>query len=449
MSLPRLFGLRIKLGLNVLAVGGVILVSLGFIAWRSETDLARRESEARGLALLRALAIPCSIAMANNDMSLLDNYVGQFADAAHSLDLEYVAVLDFSGRVTAHTDAKEFGKVYDDDLTRRAAASSEPVRQVVERNGARVLEMAVPMVSGLRWGTVRAGLTLESAERAVRRGRMRLVWTGLAALGGSASLAYLLLSFMVLRPVMRMREMARSFGSGDLQARVRLHGSDEIGELAAGLDAMAQRIEDHTLGLEQLVTERTHELQEANAKLLEANHQLERLARTDSLTGLYNRRHVVDQLQFEIRRGSRSPHQFTLLMIDVDHFKHYNDAHGHSAGDEMLMCLAALFQQSLRATDVIARYGGEEFVVLLLDTGPDEGVATARKLQQIVAASPRPRAETQPMGKLTISIGVAFYPQDAEDARTLIDAADEALYRSKQLGRNRVTVWREPASAAS
>jgi diguanylate cyclase (GGDEF)-like protein len=103
--------------------------------------------------------------------------------------------------------------------------------------------------------------------------------------------------------------------------------------------------------------------------------------------------------------------------------------------------MAALLSLNLRGTDVVARYGGEEFVVLLLDTGADEGFATANKLQQVVEAQPFPREETQPHGKLTISVGVAFYPHDSRDGRKLIDYADRALYKSKERGRNTVTRW--------
>lgn len=434
-------GLRFKLGLYVLGFGAILLVLSGFVSLRSEADLARRDSEARGLALLRALAVPCSIAMANDDISLLDNYLAQFVDGVHSLDARYVTVLDFTGRVAAHTEAGEFGRLYDDDLTRRAALTEEPVTQLTDNPDGPLLEIAIPLQSGMRWGTLRAGFTLATAEGAISRARMRLFWSGLAALLGSATLAYLLLSGLVVRPLLRMNKMAQAIAAGDLNARVAIDGDDEIGELAAGMNAMAMRIQDHTQRLEQLVAERTSELQRSNTKLLGANQQLERLARTDALTGLYNRRHVLEQLEFEIRRGSRVEHEFTLLMIDVDHFKLFNDTHGHSAGDEVLVRLALAFQANLRVTDVIARYGGEEFVVLLLDTGPDEGLATARKLQRLVETLPIPRAHTQPGGRLTVSVGVAFYPRDAGDARTLIDHADEALYRSKEQGRNCVTAW--------
>jgi len=162
---------------------------------------------------------------------------------------------------------------------------------------------------------------------------------------------------------------------------------------------------------------------------------------TDQLTQISNRRGLLQAFEAERARLERSGTNLSVGLLDIDNFKRLNDELGHGAGDEALKALAAVVTKTLRPTDHVARYGGEEFVVLLLDTGPEEGLATARKLQRLVETLPIPRAHTQPGGRLTVSVGVAFYPRDASDARTLIDHADEALYRSKEQGRNRVTAW--------
>jgi diguanylate cyclase (GGDEF)-like protein len=267
---------------------------------------------------------------------------------------------------------------------------------------------------------------------------------GLAVAIGAVAIAYWALSSLVIRPVVRMRNMARRFGSGELDARIALNNQDEMGQLALALNSMAQQIQNYALSLERLVQERTSELANANHKLVEVNEHLEKLAITDPLTGLYNRRYFMEQLEFELQRGQRSgAHEFAVLLLDIDHFKHYNDTNGHTAGDELLQQFAILLEQNLRGTDIVARYGGEEFIVLLYDTGVQKGVVTAMKLQQLLSMHALPYEKTQPTGKLTVSIGVAYYPHDATDARALIDQADQALYRSKQNGRNRVTIWRE------
>jgi len=321
---------------------------------------------------------------------------------------------------------------------RQAVAANEPLVQQTTNAQPPYLDVSVPVVIGLRWGTIWARFSLAEMERAVHRGQRRLFSEGLAVAIATAAVAFFLLSLIVVRPLLRIRDMASRSGAGDLAARVHLPQKDELGELSQQLNGMADQIEEYTGSLEKLVQART-------AALGEANRQLETLARTDALTGLHNRRHFMEQLNLEIRRGARSQHQFALAMLDVDHFKHYNDTNGHTAGDELLTQLATLLRLNLRSSDLIARYGGEEFIVMLFDTGPVEGLATAKKLQQAVAGELMPHDETQPNGKLTVSIGVAFYPQDASDARTLVDYADQALYRSKARGRNAVTAWRELA----
>jgi diguanylate cyclase (GGDEF)-like protein len=434
-------GLRAKLALTILSFVVLAVTAYGTTTLRAEERLLVREAEGRAVALLRAFAIPCGVAMANNDTPTLDNYVVKFGEAASTLDLRSMAVLDFQGRVVSNTRQGEFGKVYDDPFTRSALAADTPQTRNVLEQGEPVLEVAVPVVSGLRWGTIRAGFTLSNVERTLAARRTRVFVFALIMASFPGLVAFWTLHRLVVRPIEKMQDMAARVSRGELAARVNIKARDEVGQLATQLNAMAERIEDYTASLEQRVEERTQELGAANAQLVEANQQLERLAKTDPLTGLYNRRQFMEQLDFEIRRGARNPHQFALILLDVDHFKNYNDTHGHSAGDELLQRMAALLSLNLRGTDVVARYGGEEFVVLLLDTGADEGHATANKLQQVVEAQPFPHEEDQPGGKLTISVGVAFYPHDSRDGRRLIDYADRALYKSKERGRNRVTRW--------
>jgi diguanylate cyclase (GGDEF)-like protein len=183
--------------------------------------------------------------------------------------------------------------------------------------------------------------------------------------------------------------------------------------------------------LEEKVKERTALLEEANARL-------NRLAVTDGLTGLYNHRYFHEQLQMAVERSLRSGTSTALLMIDVDHFKKYNDRQGHPAGDEALRTVARLISEDRRAVDVVARYGGEEFAVLLHDVTRAAAVDVAEKMRARVAAAPIAHADKQPLGKLTVSIGVAACPQDAKTAEALLEAADVALYRAKKSGRDTV-----------
>lgn len=185
--------------------------------------------------------------------------------------------------------------------------------------------------------------------------------------------------------------------------------------------------------LEDLVLQRTRELEEANARL-------SKLAVTDGLTGLFNHRHFHERLARETDRARRTGESVTLLMIDVDHFKAYNDANGHQAGDGVLRTLAGLLGAGRRMNDVVARYGGEEFAIILSGTEPRAGFNVAEYIRRRVADTRFEGGETQPGGKLTISVGVGAAPGDAEDSLALIQATDEALYQAKDGGRNRVVL---------
>jgi diguanylate cyclase (GGDEF)-like protein len=166
--------------------------------------------------------------------------------------------------------------------------------------------------------------------------------------------------------------------------------------------------------------------------------ETQRLSVTDALTGLRNRRALDERLQEELLRAQRYHHPLSVIMADLDHFKNYNDRHGHPAGDVILRQVASLLQSHVRETDFVARYGGEEFVALLPETAKDSGLEVAEKIRAAVEAACFPHAETQPGGRLTISLGVATFPEDLAEAHNLISKADEALYRAKRAGRDRV-----------
>ena len=179
-------------------------------------------------------------------------------------------------------------------------------------------------------------------------------------------------------------------------------------------------------------------LEKSNLMMELANETLMELAVRDGLTGLFNLRHFRHILNEELSRAERYSRQLCLVMIDVDNFKNYNDTHGHPAGDEVLKALAGILNKRLRDVDRSARYGGEEFLVLLPETDLEKGRTVAEDLRVQMEEYPFRGRESQPFGKVTISLGVAAFPQDGPDADTLIKVADDALYRAKNSGRNRV-----------
>jgi two-component system chemotaxis family response regulator WspR len=181
-------------------------------------------------------------------------------------------------------------------------------------------------------------------------------------------------------------------------------------------------------------------LRESQQKLLEANLELQRLSMLDGLTGLSNRRHLNVSLEAEWLRARRDGSPLSLLMIDVDEFKAYNDSCGHPAGDEVLRRLAELMRtHSRRSADLAARYGGEEFVMVLPDMPAEGAVCIARSLREAVASLHLPHPGSSVTSHVTVSIGVATrVPGREEFSSTLVDGADRALYLAKQAGRDRV-----------
>jgi len=184
------------------------------------------------------------------------------------------------------------------------------------------------------------------------------------------------------------------------------------------------------------------ELEEKKRELEQANEKLRQLAITDGLTGLYNHRYFKEQIIQEIHRASRHNLPVSLVMIDIDYFKHYNDHNGHPAGDVVLKTIAELLRDNIRKIDVAARYGGEEFSLILSETSRSSALVVANKMKNLVEDYPFAFEESQPNGQLTISMGIATYPEDGTTAQELLDKADQRLYRAKQLGRNRV-VWED------
>ena len=168
--------------------------------------------------------------------------------------------------------------------------------------------------------------------------------------------------------------------------------------------------------------------------------QTKELSNRDELTGLYNRRYFFERFEKEVERAKRYDRILSVIMIDIDHFKNYNDSFGHLQGDALLKKLAGLLEKCLRKADVIARYGGEEFFVLLPETDKEQARLAGEKLRLAVEETDfHAHAPELKPGKVTITLGISSLPRDALDALSLLDLADKALYFGKAQGRNRVS----------
>jgi diguanylate cyclase (GGDEF)-like protein len=344
-------------------------------------------------------------------------------------------LLDAEGHILARA-----GKVVDD-----AGVRTFPIPEgAVAAGGGSVVAQGTlpelgPSVFGLRNlagpfpGRLVATVPSARAFQTLQESRRGLILTGAAA-----AFMIAILNFVgareLLRPILLLSEGAKRVAAGDLDIYLPVRGNDEIADLTRSFNDMAQRIREGRESLEKARDELAH----VNAGLRDANRALETLAITDGLTSLFNRRHFQDTFESEVRRAEQQGRVLSLLIIDIDHFKQYNDRFGHPEGDAALLRVAAQVTKGIRSSDMAFRYGGEELAVLLPACPRAQAADVAEKLRNAIRAN-TPRSGRFG-GPLTVSIGVATFPDDARAASALMERADAALYSAKAKGRDRVEV---------
>jgi diguanylate cyclase (GGDEF)-like protein len=185
------------------------------------------------------------------------------------------------------------------------------------------------------------------------------------------------------------------------------------------------------------------------AELQERAAQFQLISITDPLTGLLNRRYLEERLTEELNRSKRNNHPVSCLMIDIDDFKKYNDLNGHQAGDVALKITAHCLKTALRSADIACRYGGEEFCILLPQTTVAEAGVIAERMRQRVAETEYPYGKTQPLGSVSISIGISTFARHIDTAESVIEAADRALYSAKSHGKNRIEFYVDNLTGAA
>ena len=325
-----------------------------------------------------------------------------------------VAIVQPGGRVVAAAGSS-FRTVPSGTLRQLERAESTTVTYTAP-DGLDVVG-SLSAVPGSDWSAV-AETPASSAFRDIRR--LRWATTGLLVvlLAVVGSLAYGL-GLLIVYPLNRLTLAANRVAGGDLNVDVPASGGGELSHLAGVFNDMVRR-------------------------LREGRAELERLSVTDELTGLANRRRMVAELERELRRSERHGHPFSILMLDVDHFKLFNDAHGHPAGDVVLKRLANTLRECVRDVDTASRYGGEEFLVLLPETPAADAARVAERMRVGTEKDRFTVENGNAPVSVTVSVGYAVFPDDGRTAETLIEAADQALYRSKESGRNRVTAAPRP-----
>ena len=310
----------------------------------------------------------------------------------------------------------------------RAALPRPTLERLVRREGEAVqyaslaghdVVGSLERVPGAGW-VVLAETPADAAFAQARRFRNVAIVVVTLLLLGAATAAWRL-GLMIVRPLDRLTTAAREVAAGDLAVDLPPGGSGEVGSLTAVFNHMVARLRDGRRALD-----------EANETLRLKNEELERLSVTDGLTGLANHRALVHRLEEESERFRRNGRTFCVVMADVDRFKQYNDGFGHPAGDEALRTVAAILRQSTRAMDFVARYGGEEFAIVMPETELQGALHVAERIRAAVAEA------TVPGRAITMSIGVAEFPSQADTPTAIIAAADRALYAAKREGRDRV-----------
>ena len=339
------------------------------------------------------------------DFTALHRLLRRFAGGGEESAQVYVVTADGRPVVGSRSDPTELMRYNLPAAVVRRLLEHEGVTREYRGLGGQEVVGTIKGVPRLDWAVV-AEVPAAEAYRQVTRLRNVTALIVAALLVAVGLLAYFL-GLLITRPLDRLTAAAAKVARGDLDVHLPVVGGGEL----------------------RYVTEVFNDMV---ARLHESRRELERLSVTDDLTGLYNRRYLMETLANEMRRSRRLDHPCALLIADVDHFKEYNDAYGHLAGDEALARIAAVLRETTRDVDCAARYGGEEFVVLMPETNAVGAMETAQRIRTLLADDELVGA------KLSVSIGVAQFPEDGDAPEALLARADAALYRAKREGRDRV-----------
>ena len=312
--------------------------------------------------------------------------------------------------------------------------SSGKVEEFWHQDGTRVVS-TVAQVPDTPWQVVTEQRS-DIAFADVRRLENQTYALGLIIVVLTSLIAYTFARGLT-KPLSRLTAAAARVASGDMAFDLQVSGRDETAYLTRAFNNMIER-----------VNQGREELDRTNNKLRDQNRKLQVLSNTDPLTGLYNRQHLTVRLNRLLSSCKRAKRKFAVLMLDLDHFKKLNDIHGHLVGDEALKLIADILRKTLRKRDYAARFGGEEFLILLPGADAQRGNEIAERLRSSIAD--KPLELEHGVVEVTLSAGLAVYPDVGNDVDSLIHAADKALYVAKKSGRNRcVTAARPVLSAIS
>ncbi|MDO8670560.1 MAG: diguanylate cyclase, partial [Dehalococcoidia bacterium] len=300
------------------------------------------------------------------------------------------------------------------------------------REGENMVEILAPIrIANQPVAALGVYLRLAPRDEVVRNQSIRIAAIGVMAAGLLVIALYFFFDWLLLRPLAALRRSAVDIQRGQLDTLVRSNRRDEIGELATIFNGMAQSLE-----------RRDRENKDLHEQLQDKYEEAQARATIDVITGLYNHRYFQDALAAEIERATRFQTPVALIFGDIDHFKTFNDRFGHQFGDKVLGAMGGLMKQTLRKIDTVCRYGGEEFAAILPGADTATAQQTAERLRRAIAGN---QFLDNPdfYSPITMSLGVASFPEDCDSREDLVWKADHAMIYAKVLGRNQVRTANE------
>ncbi|MBN2710772.1 MAG: sensor domain-containing diguanylate cyclase [Calditrichaceae bacterium] len=243
-----------------------------------------------------------------------------------------------------------------------------------------------------------------------------------------------------LLKIKNLKEIAQQLKPAGIELLSPIIHSDRLkGIIGCGEKLYGQELDDSDIQIFTILVN-ILSVSLSNAQIYE---EVKQMSFTDGMTGLNNYRYFEDRLKEELNRAKRNKSSLSLIMLDIDHFKNYNDTLGHQAGDEALRMLAWILKSTVRDDDIVNRYGGEEFSIILPGMEKKSIQILAERIREKVEEHPFYKEHVQPQGKITISLGAATFPDDADTFDSLISKADKALYKAKGEGRNKFILYTE------
>jgi len=409
--MKRRSSLEYRLCLLVMGLLFAMLFAIGHVQMTGQRQALLEEKTEKFESLSKVLALTYTPMANKSDWALYREFTRRFMDT--DKDISYVIITDAYGKVLFADSGETSPHQYKNFIGKQASRLMSLVGGLRDSNPETMRVNVPAMVGKDQRGMITVAFGSRSLVAAIEAMQTKLLTTFafafLAGLIGS-----ILLAKAIICPLKKLITAARAVTAGDLNVSVPVSSHDEIGELTDSFNTMVAS------------------LKETTEKLIER-------ANLDSLTGLYNHRYFQERVRSEIKRAERYSRPMSVIMLDIDHFKSLNDAHGHPVGDAVLVDLAeVLLAEARRDIDIITRYGGEEFALILPETELEGARFIAERIRLGVQrhAFQGKDVETVPV---TISLGIAQYPIHSAEPEGLIMAADLAMYQSKSMGRNMTT----------